>query len=120
MVGTTVVVGGSVSVVREIVTKKGSKMAFVKLADKTGEVELVVFPKKYNDQNYWVRDRVMMVQGSLSSGRDSSAAGELKILVDEVSILDGRGGAKKQLNLPPLKSSAPPPMAKTSQKNQRL
>ena len=89
--GASVVVGGSISDVREIVTKNGSKMAFVKVADRSGEIELVVFPKKYGNggSSVWKRDQVILVRGSLGSGRNAGSAGELKVLVDEVQHLNG-------------------------------
>ena len=89
--GASVVVGGAVSEVREIVTKNGSKMAFVKITDRSGEIELVVFPKKYDGGKspVWRRDQVILVRGSLGSGRNAGTAGELKVLVDEVQHLNG-------------------------------
>ena len=42
--GKKVTVGGLVSSVRSIVTKSGTKMAFVKIEDKSNETEIVVFP----------------------------------------------------------------------------
>jgi DNA polymerase-3 subunit alpha len=43
--GDVVVIGGFVDNVREILTKNGEKMYFIKFADLTDEIELVVFPK---------------------------------------------------------------------------
>lgn len=42
--GKTMTIGGIVSSLRTIVTKSGSRMAFVKLEDKSGETEIIVFP----------------------------------------------------------------------------
>lgn len=41
--------GCIVQEIREIDTKKGEKMAFMKIADLTGSIEVVVFPKTYKD-----------------------------------------------------------------------
>ena len=45
--GQKVTIGGLVTTIRTIVTKSGTKMAFVGLEDKTGEGEVIVFPKLY-------------------------------------------------------------------------
>lgn len=83
MDGQTVTVGGSVAGAREIITKNGAKMAFVRLADMSGELELVVFPKTYQQTaGIWQRDQVVMAKGKISS-RSSLSEGDVKILVDE-------------------------------------
>ena len=87
MEGANVSIGGAVSEIREIVTKNGAKMAFVKLADKTGEIEMVVFPKKYQDGGeLWKRDQIIIARGKLGSGRNGAESGELKLLAEEVSL----------------------------------
>jgi DNA polymerase-3 subunit alpha len=92
--GISVDLGGSINEIREITTKNGSKMAFVKLAGLDGEIELVVFPKIYlEDPEVWKRDGVVLVRGKLSSGRDNGRndGDELKMLVDKVqNISHGR------------------------------
>src|SRR2546430_7538259 len=59
--GKPVVVGGAISDVREITTKNGQKMAFVKLEDQTSELELILFPGAYQQTvGLWERDRVIL------------------------------------------------------------
>lgn len=43
------VIAGVIDEVKEIVTKKGDKMAFVKISDLTDSLEVVVFPKIYKE-----------------------------------------------------------------------
>jgi DNA polymerase-3 subunit alpha len=91
--GLSVDLGGTVADIREITTKNGSKMAFIKLAGVDGEIELVVFPKVYlEDPEIWKRDNVVLARGKLSSGRDNGRGGdELKMLVDKAqSVSLGR------------------------------
>lgn len=85
--GRATAVGGAITAARVITTKNGQKMAFVGLEDQSGEVELLVFPKIYQQTaQLWERDRVVLVRGKLSSReRDGQADSELKLIVDEAS-----------------------------------
>lgn len=78
-------VGGVISAVRTIVTKSGSKMAFVKLEDKSGEIEVIVFPNLFGEiAPQLIQDSVVVVSGKISStDRDGNSLGEAKIIADE-------------------------------------
>ncbi len=80
-----VVIGGSVADVREIMTKNGQKMAFVRIEDRFGEVEAILFPNSYQQTvGTWERDKVVLVRGKVSSkDRDGNPGSEIKILVDD-------------------------------------
>ncbi|MGF7228826.1 MAG: DNA polymerase III subunit alpha [Candidatus Saccharibacteria bacterium] len=83
--GRGVVIGGTISDVREITTKNGQKMAFVKLEDKHAELELILFPGAYQQTaGLWERDRVIISRGKISAkDRDGNLGQEVKILVDD-------------------------------------
>ncbi|QQS69600.1 DNA polymerase III subunit alpha [Candidatus Saccharibacteria bacterium] len=83
--GRAVVVGGSITETREITTKNGQKMAFVKVEDEHGDIEAVLFPSAYQQTvGLWERDRVVLVRGKLSTkGRDGNTGDEVKLLVDD-------------------------------------
>lgn len=85
MDGKTVKIGGSVVDVREINTKNGQKMAFVKLADLNAEIELILFPNTYQQTTgIWVRDNVLMVSGKISSkDKDGNEGAEIKLIVND-------------------------------------
>lgn len=87
--GRTLTIGGSITAVREITTKNGAKMAFVRLADMGGEVELVIFPRTYAASiNIWQRDQVIIAKGKLGRGRGGRGDGDdVKVLVDEAKVL---------------------------------
>lgn len=52
--------------VREITTKSGSKMAFVKAEDTTGSVDIVIFPKIYADcANFIIDGNVCLISGKV-------------------------------------------------------
>jgi DNA polymerase-3 subunit alpha len=102
--GITVDLAGSITEIREITTKNGAKMAFVKLAGLDGEIELVVFPKVYQDDpEIWKRDSVVLARGKLSSGRDNDRRDgeELKLLVDKAQHISlGKAQNYKPKNKP--------------------
>jgi len=83
--GKQAVIGGVVVDFREITTKNGKKMAFVKLEDESGEMELVLFPSTYQQTTgLWERDRVVIARGKLSAkDRDGNIGQEVKLLADE-------------------------------------
>lgn len=85
------IVGGVISAVRQIVTKSGTKMAFVALEDKTGEGEIVVFPNLYEEiGSLLVQDEVVKVEGKVSStDRQGNSLGEAKIIADTFIFVTG-------------------------------
>lgn len=87
--GKTVVVGGIVSSVRAITTKSGSKMAFVKLEDKTDETEIIVFPKLFQDiGRELLQDVVIRVSGRISArDRAGNLQDEAKVIVETITIV---------------------------------
>lgn len=65
-------VAGVVREVRVIVTKNGSEMAFVKMEDPTGIIELVIFPKIYKlSKNVWLDNKPILVSAKLGLRGDS-------------------------------------------------
>lgn len=84
--GKEATIGGLVSTVRTIVTKSGTKMAFVGLEDKSGEGEIIVFPNLYEQIGAkLVQDAVMRVSGKISArDRDGNLGDEAKMIADEV------------------------------------
>jgi DNA polymerase III subunit alpha len=83
--GKAVSVGGAIMEMREIMTKKGQKMAFVKIADQFSELELILFPSIYQQTiGIWERDRIVFVKGKINAkDRDGNTTSDLKILVDD-------------------------------------
>jgi DNA polymerase-3 subunit alpha len=77
-------VGGSISQIREITTRNGAKMAFVKIIDLAGETELIVFPKTYaQTMDIWIQDNIVIVKAKVDFSRND----ELKLLVEEVKLV---------------------------------
>lgn len=84
--GKKATIGGLVSTVRTIVTKSGTKMAFVGLEDKSGEGEVIIFPNLYEQIGAkLVQDAVIRVSGKVSArDRDGNLGDEAKMIADEV------------------------------------
>jgi DNA polymerase-3 subunit alpha len=85
MVNQIVKIAAVVADVRVIVTKtSGKEMAFVKVEDDTGSIELVVFPKIFSDtRDAWSDNATLLISGKVDSRDDSSS-----IIVEEISTKD--------------------------------
>lgn len=78
--GEKVTVGGVITRIQKIITKKGDAMAFAVIEDIGGTVELLVFPKVFSqDQNLWNEGNVVLASGTVST-KDN----QIKILLDKV------------------------------------
>ncbi|GAC1601491.1 MAG: hypothetical protein NVS3B29_03240 [Candidatus Saccharimonadales bacterium] len=82
--------GGIITTVRKILTKKGDTMAFVGLEDKTGSTELIVFPKAFEkNPDVFEADNVIMATGKISArDREGNLTGEPKLMVDVAKIVN--------------------------------
>lgn len=90
--GQKITVGGIVTTIRSIVTKSGSKMAFVGIEDKTSECEIIVFPKLYEQLGDTLKtDVVLKITGNVNArDRDGNMVDEAKLIADEISIVTDR------------------------------
>jgi DNA polymerase-3 subunit alpha len=80
--GEVVTVGGIVSGVKQLTTKKGEPMVFLRLDDVTGGAEVVVFNSTYADaRELCVTDRILVVKGRV----DHKQEGETKLIAIDVS-----------------------------------
>ncbi|MBI2611170.1 DNA polymerase III subunit alpha [Candidatus Gottesmanbacteria bacterium] len=80
-----VIIGGFIAQVKKIVTRNGgSEMAFVRLEDSSGSIELVVFPSTYErTKEYWIADRIVLVKGKVNERDD-----RVSVIVDAVKSLE--------------------------------
>ncbi|HEY4346519.1 MAG TPA: DNA polymerase III subunit alpha, partial [Gaiellaceae bacterium] len=82
--GESVVVGGIISEVRQLTTKRGEQMVFLKLDDVTGGIDVVVFAAAYAAaQHLCVEDRIVIVKG-----RVDHKEGETKLLAQEIASFE--------------------------------
>jgi DNA polymerase-3 subunit alpha len=79
--GQIVTLAGMITYVRRHTTKKGAPMAFVGLEDLQGLIEVVVFPRTWQEtQNKWELDKIVVVRGRVDAkGR------EPKIICESIS-----------------------------------
>ncbi|MBI3577665.1 DNA polymerase III subunit alpha [Candidatus Gottesmanbacteria bacterium] len=83
-VGTRVTIGGIVTNIKRITTKASNQaMAFVRIEDLSGGMELVVFPKVFaTTGEHWINDKIVCIVGRVDEKED-----RLTILVDSVLAL---------------------------------
>lgn len=88
--GRTITIGGIISAVRTIITKSGTKMAFVKLEDKTNEAEVIIFPSLFEQVGArLVQDAVIRATGKVSArDREGNLTGDVKLIADEIQVVD--------------------------------
>ncbi|MBU1557948.1 DNA polymerase III subunit alpha [Patescibacteria group bacterium] len=79
----SIVIAGIIDEVKEILTKKEKKMAFVKVSDFSDSMEVVVFPKVYDDYKHLLEaDKCVALRGKISKRND-----ETSLLVDALKEL---------------------------------
>lgn len=106
--GSIVSCGGIVTSLKEIMTKKGSKMAFVSLEDFTGTVEAIITPKVYDHYHELLtQDATIAVNARLElKDREDEAENEseldtpqeAKLLVSEIFTLDSLSSDHKLIH----------------------
>ncbi len=83
--GEVVTLGGIVGAVKQLTTKKGEPMVFLRLDDVTGSAECVVFNSVYAAaRELCVADRILVVKGRI----DHKQEGETKLLAIEVAAFE--------------------------------
>ncbi len=82
LVGKKIRVCGIISDIKKIITKSGKPMLAVKLEDKTGQMEVVVFPKTLEQSSEkWEKDNII-----ITTGRVDKNNGELKVICENVEL----------------------------------
>jgi DNA polymerase-3 subunit alpha len=86
-------VAGVVTEVRIIVTKKtGAEMAFAKIDDGTGSIEVVVFPRIFKEtRDFWVEGQPLLIVGRVDT-RDETPA----LIVESIETLSSLSEKKQR------------------------
>ncbi len=84
-----ITVGGIITSIRTILTKKGEKMAFVKMENKIDEIEFLVFPTVFAEHGAkLVVDNVIRVKGKVSAtDKDGNITSDVKLLAESVELI---------------------------------
>ena len=80
----TVRIGGMISTLKEISTKKGDRMAFATIEDLQGQIEVVIFPETY-------RQTIELIKSELPLyvvGKVDVAEEQAKIIAEKISLLE--------------------------------
>jgi len=89
--GKGVVVAGIVADVRQITTKKGETMAFIRLEDLQGSIDVTVFPKLYADEKaFFALEKIIVVAGKadVRNGRVSVVADTVRDYVEGMKVIE--------------------------------
>jgi len=89
-------IGGVIKAVRPVVTKAGKAMAFVQLEDLTATIEVIVFPRVFEERRQLLlSDTVVIVRGKVDAraapGDDEERAEAAKVIADEILAFDDAG-----------------------------
>ena len=79
-----VVVSGLVSSLREVITKKGTRMAFGQIEDLTGQMEIILFPDSFAKFEAVIKSDKALLMG----GFFEKEAGSGKIILDTATTLE--------------------------------
>ncbi len=84
---TQVTIGGIITKIKQVVTKKGDLMAFIEVEDVSGIIEVIVFPKAYTKfQELIQADNIVLVKGKIGYEKEKP-----NIFADNVEIVNYDG-----------------------------
>jgi len=120
--GKQLVIGGIISAVRTILTKSGTRMAFVKLENKIAEQEVIIFPSLYEQVGAKLeQDNVVKISGRVNAkDKDGNITNEAKIIADTVEVVPDTVLEEYQptgQKLPVPKEAAPRPARRSRASN---
>lgn len=82
---------GMVTQFREIITKKGTRMAFLQFEDLTAPMEVIVFPNTYAEYESVLKEEVPLIVTGILEKKDD----ECKVIADKITTLENSiNGAK--------------------------
>ncbi len=80
----TVVFGGIIDDIKNVITKKGERMCFIKISDMSDSIETVAFPKTLEEfADILVKENCIVIKGTFSIRN-----GEKSVLIDKVKVLE--------------------------------
>ncbi|HZD58866.1 MAG TPA: DNA polymerase III subunit alpha, partial [Anaerolineae bacterium] len=89
--GTVAWIGGIITKITKLTTKKGDTMLFLNLEDLDGSVEVIVFPATYEKYKELIaEDNIVLVKGRLDVKED-----ELKVISQEIQEFNAKADGKE-------------------------
>ena len=93
---TPVMLGGIITALKEINSKKGERMAFATLEDIRGKIEVVIFSNLYREaRDYFRKDQPLFISGHISKDENTT-----KVIVEKVYLLAEAKEKLKKTNEP--------------------
>jgi len=84
LINQTIVLGGIITKIQKIYTRRNKLMMFNTIEDGMGKMEILVFPKNLEkNPDIWEEEKIVLIKGKLSD-KD----GEFKLLCEEVNLVD--------------------------------
>jgi DNA polymerase-3 subunit alpha len=84
LIDKSIVIGGIITKIQKIYTRKNKLMMFNTIEDGIGKMEILVFPKTLEkNPEIWEEEKVVLIKGKLSD-KD----GEYKLLCEDVNLVD--------------------------------
>jgi len=81
--GMVVVLGGIIEEAKPILTKKNDQMMFLRLADMTGTIEVVIFPRIFEEfKKLLVAEKCVAIKGKISNRND-----EISLIAEKIKEL---------------------------------
>ncbi|MCA9324098.1 DNA polymerase III subunit alpha [Candidatus Saccharibacteria bacterium] len=119
--GKRATIGGIVTDARIIQTKNGQNMAFVRIADLKNDIELLVFPKVYEETSWlWVVDKVLIIEGDVNArDRDGNATDEVKVAVTSAREIPHEEAVNYKVGKKPIKALKDVKSKKSKIKNEK-
>lgn len=98
-------IAGIVSAIRKKDVKNGDKMAFLRIDDKNGEIEVIVFAKQYAAFSSLLTEEAgVLISGTLSVEEGEGESNQVRVLLSTVSLLEAADekASKGELNDSPM------------------
>ena len=81
--GDIVVIGGIIENIRDVLTKKNERMVFIEVSDLTGTIDVVVFPRVFDEfRTFIVPEACIAIKGKVSKRN-----GETSLIADKIKAL---------------------------------
>lgn len=98
-VGKTLKLGGVITSVKKVITKKSAQeMAFVVISDGVASIEVVVFPKTFETcKEFLIKDNVVWIAGRVEKREE-----ELSLIVEKICLFDPLNLAEEILQNNPM------------------